>query len=235
MRITKSFASAPLALVILFGPATASFSSNSGKFPDIPVTTTLNSSGDVNSGTNYRIQSDGNGSYFDGVSNVSSILQGAINNPSRDWILDTRNSTSRNVLIDLRSPLPNGAGKAPFAWQEVPARIIAMCHRTLNGSFPAIALNQTVPCPMYVLFDYAGTSFQLALDPTTHPETNQSLVTCTAANNANQCVGWTISPIVQPDSTVQNIAHLARNSNHNIKAADLGDFYVSFNIAVTNP
>jgi hypothetical protein len=38
--------------------------------PNIPVTSTLDTAGDIVSSTNYRIQGDGFGSYFNGASSV---------------------------------------------------------------------------------------------------------------------------------------------------------------------
>jgi hypothetical protein len=59
--------------------------------PDVVVTSTLDTAGDIVSSTNYRIQGDGLGSYFNGASSVSSILQ----SPSGDWVLDTTSSKTR--------------------------------------------------------------------------------------------------------------------------------------------
>ena len=134
-------------------------------FPDIPVTSTLNLTGSVtpNPGTNFRLEGDGNGQYHDGVSSVSSILQGGINSASRDWILDTRSSATRTVLIDLRAPVPNSGATLLFAWQLLPTRIIVKCHETLSGSFLAIQLNQTVSCPMFVRFTFAGADYRLSM------------------------------------------------------------------------
>src|SRR5437667_9744133 len=108
--------------------------------PNVPVTSILNDTGVVTVGTNYQIQSDGAGSYFNGVASVSSILQGS----SGDWVLDTSSSTTQTILIDFREPVPSSGIAPPFAWQLLPARIISKCHEALAGSFPAMALNQTL-------------------------------------------------------------------------------------------
>lgn len=225
-----------LGIAAVFALVMGANANKPGSFPDIPVTTTFVSGGNVVDGTNtYAIESDGIGSYFNNADSVSSILQGGINDASHDWILDTRNSTRRTVLVDLRNPLPNGVGHAPFAWQDVPVRIIEMCHLTMASSFPGIARNQSITCPMFVVFDYAGASYRLAMYPPSYPETNYSMTTCTATNSANQCIGWTIAPITQPDSTVRNIAQLQKAGKNGSFSTVLGDFYVSFNIEVTNP
>ena len=41
-----------------------------------------------------------------------------------------------------------------------------------------------------------------------YPETNDTLVTCTAVNGSNQCTAWTIFPITQAGGAVQNVARL---------------------------
>jgi hypothetical protein len=209
-------------------------------FPDIPVTSTLNATGSVtpNPGTNYRIQNDGNGQYFDGVAGVSSILQGGINSASRDWILDTRlTTTTRTVLIDLRAPVPNSGAVQIFSWQPVPTRIIVKCLETLNGSFLAIQLNQTVSCPAAVSFVYAGTEYRLVMSSgpgviTDYPETNNVRVTCTSVNASNQCNAWTVLPITQADGTVQSIARFQTGSKSG-KWTNAGDFYMTFNFNLT--
>ena len=229
-----------LALFVVLGQSAAVPAAGSHGFPDIPVTGTLNTTGSItpNPGTNYRIENDGNGQYFDGVTGVSSILQGGINVASRDWILDTRSSTARTVLVDLRTPVPNSGAVQIFAWQLVPTRIIVKCHEALNGSFLAIQLNQTLSCPMFVHLVYAGNDYRLSMTSgpgavANYPETNDALVTCTAVNASNQCNAWRVSPITQADGTVQNIARLETLCKRCPVAS--GDFYLTFNFTVTNP
>ncbi len=213
---------------------------------DIPVTSTLNTTGSVipSPGTNYRVEGDGNGQYFNGVSSVSSILQAGSNcTPTSaicgDWILDTTSSTARTILVDLRSPVPGSNAKPIFAFQNVPTRIITKCHEALLGSLLAIQLNHTVACPMFVRFVYAGTTYRLAMTSgpgaaTNYAETNDAQVTCTALNSSNVCDAWTILPVTQADGTVQNVARLEQAQKSGAWA-DLGDFYVSFDFNVTNP
>jgi hypothetical protein len=231
-------ASVAAVVLVLSGVGTATDARIAHGYPDIPVTSILNDIGDVTLSTNYRVQSDTvSSSYFNGVNSVSSILQGAQNTPSRDWILDTRSSTTRTVLIDLRAPVPNSGATLLFAWELLPTRIIVKCHETLSGSFPAIHLNQTVSCPMAVRFTFAGADYHLVMSSgpgavINYPETNDALVTCTAVNASGQCNAWTIFPITQADGTVQNIARLESLTKG---AVAKGDFYLTFNFNVTNP
>ena len=199
-------------VLILTGPLLSTFARIAHGYPDIHITSILNDTGDVTQSTNYRVQSDSIGSsYFDGVSSVSSILQGGQNSASRDWILDTRSSTIRTVLIDLRAPVPGSGAVQIFAWQLVPTRIIVKCHETLSGSFLAVQLNQTVSCPTFVHFVYAGNEYRLSMTSgpgatADYPETNNAQVTCTAVNASGQCNAWKIFPITQADGTVRNVA-----------------------------
>jgi hypothetical protein len=203
--------------------------------PDTPVTSTLETTGEITSSTNYRIQGDGLGSYFNGVSSVSSILQGS----SGDWVLDTTGSTTRTVLIDLRAPVPNSGAQQIFAYENLPARIIVKCHEAIPSSFPAMKLNQTLSCPTGIAFTYAGTQYGLIMSSgpnsdVDYAETNNPQVTCTAVSSTtNQCVAWTITPIQQAGGTVENIARLRKPLRGGY--ANLGDFYLTFQFNVTNP
>jgi hypothetical protein len=203
--------------------------------PDAPVTSTLETTGAITSGTNYRIQGDGLGSYFNGVSSVSSILQGS----SGDWVLDTTGSTTRTVLIDLRATVPNSGAQQIFAYENLPARIIVKCHEAIAGSFPAMKLGQTLSCPTGIGFTYAGTQYGLIMSSgpnsdVDYAETNNPQVTCTAVSSTtNQCVAWTIAPIQQAGGTVENIARLRKPLRGGY--ANLGNFYLTFQFNVTNP
>ncbi len=206
--------------------------------PDVPVTSMLQVTGAVtpDPGTNYRIEGDGLGSYSNGVSSVSSILQGS----SGDWVLDTTSSQTRLVLIDLRDPVPNSGAQQIFAYEELPVRIIVKCSKALAGSFPAMTLNQTLSCPTGVAFNYKGVQYGLMMssgpNSENYAETNNPQVTCTAVNSAtNQCVAWTITPITQAWGTVENVARLRQPLKCAGCYADLGDFFVTFAFGVTNP
>jgi hypothetical protein len=145
------------------------------------------------------------------------------------------------VLIDLRAPVPNSGAQQIFAWQLVPTRIIVKCHESINGSFLAIQLNQTVSCPTFVSFLYAGTEYRLVMSSgpgaatADYTETNNSQVTCTAVNGSSQCNAWTVLPITQAGGAVQNVARLQKASKNGAFSTNLGDFYLTFNFNVTNP
>ena len=203
--------------------------------PNVPVTSTLETTGDIVSGSNYRIQADDLGSYFNGASSVSSILQ----SPSGDWVLDTTTSKTRTMLIDLRVPIQHSGAQQIFAYENVPARIIVKCHEAISGSFPAMKLNETLSCPTGIGFTYAGTQYGLIMSSgpnsdVDYAETNNPQVTCTAVSAAtNQCIGWTIAPIQQAGGAVENVARLRKPSKGGY--ANLGDFNLTFRFNVTNP
>lgn len=233
-----------LAVLSLCGPGLLDGSSAlAGKRPtsNIPVTSTLQISGDPTQSTNYSIEGDGWGPYYDGINSVASILQdGTCCTFSGDWILDTTSSPSRTILIDLRQPVPNSGAQQIFAYQYLPTRIIVKAHEAQAGSFPLMRLNQTPSCPAFVRFTYAGTSYRLAMSsgPNAYPdyaETNNAQVTCTAVNpSTNQCVAWTILPVTQAGGTIRNVARLQKFSKSGA-LTDLGNFYVNFLFNVTNP
>jgi hypothetical protein len=209
-----------------------------GKQPsDIPVTSTLNITGDISQGTNYQIEGDGLGPYVNGLNSVSSVLQGS----SGDWVLDLTSSKTETVLFDLRDSVPNSGAKQIFSYTYLPTRIIVKCSEAIAGSFPAMKLNQTLSCPTGIAITYAGTQYGLMMSsgPNSdidYAETNNPQVTCTAVNPATtKCISWTVAPIQQATGPVENIARLRQPLKCGGCFANLGDFYVKFNFTVTNP
>jgi hypothetical protein len=213
------------------------------KCVDAPVTSIVQVTGDLTQSTNYRIEGDGLGPYYNGVNSVTSIIQGAncTSGVWGDWELDASNSTTRPFLIDLRQPVPNSGAQQIFTYQYVPARVIVKCGGyAIAGGFPAMSLNQTLSCAAFVRFTYAGTSYRLAMTSganvqTNYPETNNVQVTCTAVSGStNKCAAWTIFPITQTGGAVQNIARLEKFPK-NGSPINFGDFYTTFLFNVTNP
>jgi hypothetical protein len=213
------------------------------KCVDAPVTSTLQLTGDVTQSTNYLIEGDGLGSYFNGVDSVSSIIQAAncTGGVAGDWILDTLSSPTRTFLIDLRQPVPASNAQPIFTYQYVPSRVIVKCGGYANsGGFPAMSLNQTLSCAAFVSFQWGGTKYRLSMTSganvqTDYSETNNAQVSCTALSfSSNQCAAWTVFPITQPGGSVQNVARLEKFGNGG-KITNLGDFYTTFLFNVTNP
>jgi hypothetical protein len=211
-----------------------------GKPPtDTPVTSTIDGLG-VDTLPTQRLQSDQAGSYKNS-SSLSSILQAALG----DWELDMINFTSspqRKALIDLRDPVPGsgpggGAPIAPFAYQLVRARFISKCSQ--NGiDMRTMQMNIVYPCDMAVAFDDAsGVRYRLAENPNNFAETNLVQITCVATDANSKCNQWKIEPsVTQLNGERKNVAKLLKVATKPHQTdQDMGDFYLSFTIHVTNP
>lgn len=206
---------------------------------DTPVTVTIDGLG-IDTQPVLRIQSDQAGPYRNS-SSLSSILQAALG----DWELDMVNFTSspqRKALIDFRDPVagsgPNGgAPAAPFAYQTVRARFIAKCAE-FGGDMRTIPNGGTMVCPLAVRFDDPnGVQYRLNMNSTHFPEVNNVQVTCMGVNASAKCNQWKIEPAaIQLNGERKNVAKLLKlATGRNDPERDLGDFYLSFVINVTNP
>jgi hypothetical protein len=209
---------------------------------DVAVTSTLEGTGPLADPTvfNYRIQSDLLGPYHNGVNSVVSVLQG-----SGDWQLDGLGSAIRSMMIDFRDPVPNSNPSPPFSVGQAPAKVETKSYELYgNGKVSGMkGLNSTLITPLLLRFDLSGNTYRIWMSSQHYPETNFSLVTCTAVVDPNnpgtsQCNQWRIEPAVtQPDGQKKNIAKLVRfyTSRGKTIEEDHGDFYMSFAIGVTNP
>lgn len=210
-----------------------------GKPPkDTPVTTTIDGVG-VDTLPTLRIQSDQAGAYKNS-STLQSILQAALG----DWVLDTLNYTSsplRKVLVDLRDPvagsLNGGAPTPPFTYQLVRARFIAKCAE-YGGDMRTIPGGATIYCPLAIAFDDpGGVRYRLNMNPNNFPESNPVQITCVATDANAKCNQWKIEPsATQLNGERKNVATLLKVATKPSQAdQDMGDFYLSFAIHVTNP
>ena len=228
-----------VALLLSLTAASLSHIAAAGKPPsDTPVTTTIDGLG-VDTLPTLRIQSDQLGSYRNSAS-LSSIIQGI-----GDWELDMLNfnsSPQRKALVDLREPVPGsgpngGAPTPPFAYQIVRARFISKCSQ--NGiNMRTMQTNTPYYCPLAVAFDDAsGVRYRLAGNPTNFSETNWIQITCLATDASAKCMQWKIEPsVTQLDGERKNIAKLLKVATKPRQSdQDMGDFYLSFVIHVTNP
>jgi hypothetical protein len=206
---------------------------------DMPVTSTIDGLG-VDTLPTLQIQSDQLGTYRNS-SSLSSILQAA----AGDWEMDMLNinsSPQRKVLIDFRDPVPGsgpsgGAPIAPFAYQSVRARLIAKCSQygiDMRNMLP----NNFYGCPLAIAFDDVnGVRYRLSMHANNFPEVNLVQVTCVTTNASGKCNQWKIEPsITQLDGERKNVTKLLKVATKpNQSDQDLGDFYLSFTIHVTNP
>ena len=211
-----------------------------GKPPsDTPVTTTIDGLG-IDTLPTLRIQSDQRGAYRNS-SSLQSILQASLG----DWVLDMLNYSSspqRQVLIDLRDPVPGsgpngGAPIAPFAYQFVRARFIAKCSQ-YGIDMRNMQPNNFYPCPLAIALDDAsGVRYRLTMHADNFPEVNLMQVTCVTTDASGKCNQWKMEPsVTQLDGQRKNITKLLKVATRpNQPDQDMGDFYLSFTIHLTNP
>ena len=206
---------------------------------DLPVTSVIDGLG-VDTIPTLRVQSDLSGAYLNSTS-LQSIIQGI-----GDWELDMLNFDSnpqRRVLIDLRDPVPgsgpNGSNPtAPFDYHLVRARFLTQCPSGI--SMLNMLPNNVFSCPMVLGFDDpSGQRYRLAQYPANYSETNAVSVSCLAINPVSgRCNQWKLVPsVTQLDGELKNRAKLLKiTTQHNQQIdQDMGDFYLSFSIHVTNP
>jgi hypothetical protein len=229
-----------IALALAVGASFVFEAGATGKPPsDTPVTTTIDGLG-VDTLPTLRIQSDQLGGYRNSSSLVS-ILQATLG----DWELDMLNvnsSPQRKVLIDLRDPVPGsgpngGPPIAPFTYQSVRARFIAKCSQ-YGVDMRTIAGGATTYCPLAIGFDDAtGVRYRLTMHANNFPEVNLMQVTCVATDTAGKCNQWKMEPsVTQLDGQQKNVTKLLKVATKpNQLDQDIGDFYMSFTIHITNP
>ena len=205
---------------------------------DVPVTVTIEGLG-IDTAPTLRIQSDQQGAYKHSKS-LQSIIQGI-----GDWELDMLNFTSspqRAILIDLRDPVPNSAPNgttpaAPFTPQQVRGRFIAKCS-LFGGNLMTMYGGLSISCPLAVAFDQGGRRYRLAFNPENFPnEVDPVTVTCMNPVGTAKCSQWKVSPsVMQADGTLNSRAKLIRvASSRKETDLDMGEFFMSFAINLTNP
>jgi hypothetical protein len=209
---------------------------------DTPVTTTIDGLG-PNTLPTLRIQSDLLGAYQNS-SSLQSILQASLG----DWVLDMLNfnsSPQRKVLVDLRDPVPGSGpnGSNPNnplganGYQYVRARFIEQCS-VYGIDMRTIAGGATVYCPLVIAFNDAnGVRYRLTMRADNYTEVNLTRVTCLSTDASSKCNQWKIEPsATQLNGEVKNIAKLFKVATKPNQAdQDMGDFYLSFTIHLTNP
>ena len=157
-------------------------------------------------------------------------------------MLNYNSSPQRKVLIDLRDAIPGsgpngGAPTAPFAYQLVRPRFISKCSQ--NGiDMRTMQPNNVYPCPMAVAFDDArGVRYRLAMNPNNFSETNWVQITCVATDANSKCNQWKLEPsVTQLNGDRKNVTKLLKvATNPHQTDQNMGDFYMSFTMHVTNP
>lgn len=214
---------------------------------DTPVSTYVVDS-DSMIAPSLHIRSDGLGVYRNSSALIS-IVQGS----AGAWVLDSdspRNAT-RTLFLDFGQPVPgsgpNGGSPiaVPSALYEVYA--ISKCN-VYNNSMWTLAPGASMACPLHIAFTYGAFRYAIQMNPFPAadaqgaPETQWATVTCLTPPGASACAQWRFTPsntFTAPDGTLQyrNVARLikyvtTKNTTTNVNQ---GDFYLSFDIRVTNP
>lgn len=194
---------------------------------DVPATTTIQS-GD-GTGTFFRVQGDGIGSYFNGVDSVQSIVQGI-----GDWEMDAKSSGVRRVYVDFGDPVVPGTNTAPFGAALVPARFISKC--TQGGiKIRNMTLGQEITCPLALSIDYGGSTYRITMNPVNYATSEWVRWTCNAVAGG-RCVSWTMVPNnVQATGERKGRAELIKIGSRRVPDQSLGTFYFAFRVDVTTP
>jgi hypothetical protein len=223
-----------------------------------PVTSTIRDYVDVidpyplsNPRIPMSIQSDGGGVYTNTSSVYSVILSSA------SWDFDTGfqyiRKPTRQVYIDFSQPIANtGPGGSnpvpPFNAALVRPWLNSKCYYEGVNMF-AMAPGDSVTCGLTGNFNNPadGVNYRIIMNPGCPafpdgcPETQPTTVTCTGIDSGGNCNSWRIEPsgeCVTADCAVRkNVIRLAKivTVRGQQVITNLGDFYMSFNIGVTNP
>jgi hypothetical protein len=219
---------------------------------NLPITTILLST-DA-SGMVADIQSDGLGSYSNGVDSDTSFLttNGYNGIVWGDWQFGTLNSTTRRVNISFANPIQVGSGgtavpNPPFVTKMVIGHIQDMC-TMFSYSLIKMTAGQKFPCPAIVHFyDSNGDDFRIYMAPNwtqpPTPETTFVQVTCNRVA-PDGCNDWYIDPIPDVDGSGNPIPGVAIGHlfgppvyGHGKSASDgnQGDYYFRFHFHLTRP
>jgi len=146
------------------------------------------------------------------------------------------------MLFDFRDPVPNSNPNPPFQTGHAPGMIETKSYLLYgNGKIAGMSgLGSTLISPLLMRFNYNGNTYRIWMNSSLHPQTNYALVTCTGVVSPTnpQCNQWKIEPsVTQPDGESKNIGKLVRfyTSKGKTIEENLGDFYFSFSISITNP
>lgn len=219
---------------------------------NLPITTVLLSTDP--SGSITDIQSDGLGSYFDGVDADTSFLttNGYNGIVWGDWQFGTINSTTRKVSLSFANSIQAGSGgtavpNPPFVTKFVIGHIEDLC-TMISYNMISMTAGQKLPCPAIVhFFNTNGDEFRIYMAPNwtqpPTPETTFVQVTCNAIAS-DGCNDWYIDPIPSVDGSGNLIPGSAIGRlvgppiyGHGKTATDgnQGDYHFRFHFHLTRP
>jgi hypothetical protein len=207
----------------------------SAKTTSMAVTTTI---ANAQNGHSLRVGSDGQGGYVN-TKQIESVVEHQTG--GSDWLMSTygavyRGPTNRTVLFDLTEPVSTGNPPPPISVALAQAFLATKCS-DVNIDLLAISSGSTVQCPGAFHFQGPnGSWYRLSFRPEIYPEVNDMNVSCTAADTSG-CKTWSITPngnyLTGTDPNPKGINKLLQyNPSTDAVIADLGDYYISFSIAV---
>jgi hypothetical protein len=215
--------------------------------PNLPLTTNLESTDAL--GAVGDIQSDGLGSYLDGVDAITSFLTSNGYNGIvwGDWQFDALNSTTRKVSLSFANPIPvdqggTAAPNPPFVIDNVVAHIEDKCTQ-ISYDMLTMTAGQTFPCPAIVhFFSNNGAEYRIYMAPNwtqpATPETTFVQVTCNAVAS-DGCNDWFIDqiPVGQGGDAAGATGRLVYFPTRPIHNDDgnRGDYYFKFHFHLTRP
>ena len=232
---------------VLFFLVSTSFAKGSTQLSNLPITTTFASAD--SSGAVTDIQSDGLGSYFNGVGGVTSFLttNGYNHIVWGDWQFGTLSSTTRLVGIDFANPIQVANGgtatpNPPFTAKNVTAHVEDKCTQIFNDMI-TMSANQTFQCPLIThFFDSNGAEYRIYMGPNWEPETTVAQVTCNAvAADKSGCNDWYVDPIIAGYDASGNpipgasIGRLVYFPKHSTATTNEGDYHFRFHFHLTRP
>ena len=140
-----------LSSLLLILLAATTFAKGPQHLSNLPITATFASTN--SSGVVTDIQSDGGGSYLDGIGGVTSFLttNGYNGIVWGDWQFDTLSSTTRLVSLSFVNPIPVANGgtvvpNPPFAVKTVHAHIEDKCTQISNDMI-TMSAEPNLPVP----------------------------------------------------------------------------------------
>lgn len=237
------FRIALLAPVLVLGGLATAYGAKPTPCTDMSVTTTIS---DVDpNGNAYTIASDGNGSYFNGVDYVTSILtcNGYNGIKNGDWqfnkqvIVKHHRVNVRNLGVSLNTtdaiqpgdPHYTAPANPPFWGTEIRYAYSEVKCTLLNQSMLTMAAGTAMTCPMIFSF-FTASDAQYGLNPAhsfnNFPENTDVQISCNAVDSGG-CMDWFIEPI----GSLQAVGRLVPNAD----SSNQGDFYMRFKIRVTRP
>ena len=234
--------------LLIFLAATL-FAKGSQRLSNLPITATF-ANADA-SGAPADIQSDGLGSYFNGVGGVTSFLttNGYNGIVWGDWQFDALNSTTRLVSISFANPIQVANGgtaipNPPFTIKNVTAHIEDKCTQ-INNSMISMSVNQTFQCPLIThFFDSNGAEYRIYSGPNWEPETTFVQVSCNVVAS-DGCNDWYIDPIPAgydangnpiPGAAIGRLVYFApKGGGHSTSDPNKGDYYFRFHFHLTRP